>query len=203
MVVSTASNMALIRPICVRAPVMTTSPVAWPEATSVPGKAMLLVRNSGGGSTTSSCFSTAKDSPASGASSISRPHAFSRRRSAGTLSPASSVTISPGTCSTTATLRRAIPGYIGMGRDHVADRAECALSPALLNEADDRVNQYHCADHQRINDMAEQRSRERDRKQEVDQRAIELRQEPPIGLVPRVTGKAFGPYFASRRVAST
>ena len=92
-----ASNW-LILPSSVWLPVATTMPVALPETTIVPEKAMLslspTVAFSG---TASAVFSEGTDSPVRAASSVRKFFTSTRRKSAGTLSPDSSRTISPGT----------------------------------------------------------------------------------------------------------
>ena len=87
-----------MRPISVLEPVAATSPRAVPCVTSVPDHSIDLRSPSGAAAATGSgVFSTATDSPVSIASCAASPRASISRRSAGTLSPASSSTMSPGT----------------------------------------------------------------------------------------------------------
>ena len=104
----TSPSSALMRPISVSTPVATATPAPCPAATIVPEKAMPLRSPSAASAgTAASLFSAATDSPVSTASSIRRPRALMSLRSAGTRSPASISTMSPGTISAAATLARA------------------------------------------------------------------------------------------------
>ena len=94
----TVASKALMRPSSVPLPVATTSPVAVPEATSVPEYSMPCRSPRGASSATApACLSQGRDSPVSTASLARRPLACRMRRSAGTLSPEASSTTSPGT----------------------------------------------------------------------------------------------------------
>ena len=102
---SVASEMShAMRPISVLSPVAQTTPSARPYVTSVPAKARL--RRSArmvSSATTSPCFSTGTDSPVRADSSTCKLRTWKSRRSAGTLSPDSSSTRSPGTRSSDGT----------------------------------------------------------------------------------------------------
>ena len=97
--VSACANMVASRPISVCMPVPVTSSSARPRVTPVFMNAMLMRSPSAaaGGATKAASLPTACDSPVSADSSISTLCAASRRPSAGTRSPASSSTTSPGT----------------------------------------------------------------------------------------------------------
>jgi hypothetical protein len=73
----------------------------------------------------------------------------------------------------------------GMWRDHLADGVERLLRLAFLNEADDGVDQDDGDDHRGIDAVADQCGRDRRRQEEVDQRIVELREEPPDRMGPR------------------
>ena len=131
---------------------------ALPPATKVPENAIERRSPSGASAATGSGdFSTGTDSPVSAASSICRLRARIRRRSAGTRSPASSRTRSPGTIASAGIDPRR-PSRIteAAGSIMVADRVQRLLGPALLDEADDGVDDDHGQDDQRIDPMAEQ-----------------------------------------------
>ncbi len=66
----------------------------------------------------------------------------------------------------------------GTGSDHAANGVERLLGLALLDEADDGVDDHDRGDHGRINDVSEQGGRNGSGEQEVDQDVVELRQEP-------------------------
>ena len=90
--------MPLMRPISVSAPVAVTIPVAVPSATIVPLKAIdRRSPSAASGAAGAVSLRTGNDSPVSMASSTVRPATSIRRRSAGTRSPASITTMSPGT----------------------------------------------------------------------------------------------------------
>ena len=95
-----------ISPSSVSAPVATVIPAPDPLVTSVPEYSMFRLSATGvsAGSTTSS-LTAGTDSPVSADSSARSPVSRIRRRSAGTLSPASTSTRSPGTRSSEACLR--------------------------------------------------------------------------------------------------
>ena len=127
---STVPNRPLIRPISVWAPVATTTPRPVPAAINVPLNA-IEVRSPKEASfvTGAVAFSTAIDSPVNIASCTRRPLAASNRRSAGTLSPASSRTTSPGTNSAASMLIREPPRNTeacGASIDRIADIASSA-----------------------------------------------------------------------------
>ncbi len=108
--VSTSESKLLIRPISVFPPVATTMPFPCPDATNVPEKAIQLRSPSAACSSTERVsFSTATDSPVRIDSCIDKPWASNKRKSAGTLSPASIKTISPGTSSSPSILTRSAP----------------------------------------------------------------------------------------------
>ena len=91
----------------------TTTPVARPDTTMVPEKAMLSRSPTVDFSVTGSVvFSAGTDSPVSAASSVRRFFASARRRSAGTLSPDSSSTTSPGTSSSAGIMRVSPPRVV-------------------------------------------------------------------------------------------
>gem|GEM_PF-1351851 len=97
---STSWSMPLMRPISVVLPVATTTPSPVPAATMDPLKAMEERSPRAASSATATVvLSTATDSPVRAASWMRSPWAVVRRRSAGTLSPASRRTRSPGTSS--------------------------------------------------------------------------------------------------------
>ena len=97
---STSRSIPAIRPIRVDSPVATTTPAAVPLVTRVPANARLRRSPSGTSPSSSSTdFATGIDSPVKAASSICRFLTRTRRRSAGTLSPALRSTASPGTSS--------------------------------------------------------------------------------------------------------
>ena len=96
-----------IRPSSVSAPVATTTPVAVPATTSVPENVMFArSASSAPASSATVSLSTGTDSPVSADSSTARSRRRSSRRSAGTLSPASRTTTSPGTSSVESTVVR-------------------------------------------------------------------------------------------------
>ena len=70
----------------------------------------------------------------------------------------------------------------GVRRDHLADRVQRLLRLAFLNEADDGIDQDDGDDHHRIDVVADQSGRDRRRQEEVDQRVVELPQEPPEAM---------------------
>ena len=95
---STSPSMVVMRPISVSCPVPVTTPRPEPAATVVPEKAMQERSPSGASAATGRVFlSAATDSPVRADSSTRRLAVLNRRRSAGTLSPARSLTTSPGT----------------------------------------------------------------------------------------------------------
>ena len=105
--VLTVPTSALMRPSSDSAPVPTAIPVPLPTATKVPENAIAVRSLSrASGETGLADFPTGTDSPVSAASSIRRLRVRTRRKSAGTRSPGSSCTRSPGTMSSAATTFR-------------------------------------------------------------------------------------------------
>jgi hypothetical protein len=87
-------------PSSVSAPIATTAPRPRPVVTTAPVNAIERRSASGASSLTGSLrLLTGRDSPVSSDSSICNPLVWRRRRSAGTLLPGSSRTMSPGTSS--------------------------------------------------------------------------------------------------------
>ena len=122
---STVSTIRAIRPNSVDMPVATTT--AWPRpwTTSVPAYVMFLRSPSArpGSSNAVAVLLAAADSPVSAASSTARLTASMTRVSAGTRSPARSITTSPGTRS-----------RAGMA-DSSPSRSTCADGAAILRSA--------------------------------------------------------------------
>ena len=65
-----------------------------------------------------------------------------------------------------------------LGGQHVADRLQRLLGLALLNEAEQRVEDDHAEDDRRIDPQVEHQLGEAGTEQDVDQDVVELRQEP-------------------------
>ena len=87
-------------------------------------------------------LSAGTDSPVSAASSVRRFFTSARRRSAGILSPDSSSTTSPGTsCFGRDHARLAAAQGAGLGGEHVADGVQRLLRLALLDEAEQGVDE--------------------------------------------------------------
>ena len=102
---SDAVSELAIRPICVASAVATTTPCARPRVTSVAANAMFTRSPSGVSAArrVAGVFVTVMDSPVRRDSSTSTPPFEISRTSAGTLYPASSTTMSPGTSSVAST----------------------------------------------------------------------------------------------------
>ncbi len=99
--------------------------------------------------TGSTDFSTGVLSPVSAASSISSVAARIRRPSAGTLSPASKVTMSPGTTSSAGmSTRCAAAADMRVDQEHLLERGDALGGLALLVEAQDRVQHGQADDHE-------------------------------------------------------
>ena len=104
---STPASSPPMRPISVAGPVAVTRPRAVPCVTRVPDHSIDRRSPSGASAATGVvAFSTGTDSPVRMASCAARPRASITRRSAGTLSPASSRTMSPGTSVAPSTVTR-------------------------------------------------------------------------------------------------
>src|SRR5215467_9021609 len=190
----TLSSIWLMRPSSVALPVPTTTPVARPETTSVPENAMFARSPTVALADTGSVdLSAGTDSPVSAASSVRRFFTSVRRRSAGTLSPDSSSTMSPGT-SPSAGIRRAAPRS-GLRGQHVADRGQGLLRPALLNEPEQRVDEDHAQDDGRVEPQVRHEFDEAGGEQNIDQDVVELQQEtqerPPPGRFRQPVGTVF------------
>ena len=99
--------------------------------------------------TGSTDFSTGVLSPVSAASSISSVAARISRPSAGTLSPASKVTMSPGTSSSAGMSTRWPPRRTcAMDQEHLLERRDALRRLALLVEAQHRVQHGQADDHE-------------------------------------------------------
>ena len=124
-----APSIWLILPISVSVPVAVTTPRAAPAATSVPDQAMPARSPSGASAATAAVdFSATTDSPVSSASSMRSARAVSRRRSAGTRSPASISTTSPGTSASTGSTCRVPPRSTRAWGDSMSRSASMAAS---------------------------------------------------------------------------
>ncbi len=94
-------------PISVPSAVATTTPRPWPATTSVPAKAIEARSPNGAAAPTgTTALATGTDSPVSAASCTASCAVQVRRRSAGTRSPASISTMSPGTTSAAGSVTR-------------------------------------------------------------------------------------------------
>ena len=67
--------------------------------------------------------------------------------------------------------------HVGARRDHAADGVERVLGLALLDEADNGIDEDHGDDDGRIDEVSEAPGRHRARQEEVDQRVVELGEE--------------------------
>ena len=65
-----------------------------------------------------------------------------------------------------------VPQELSLRRNHVADRAQCHLGLALLNEAHHRVDQHDGKDDGRVDEVPQQRRRKGGSEQEVDQATL-------------------------------
>src|SRR5262249_15799438 len=177
-----------MRPSSVSLPVATTTPVARPDTTMVPENDMHSRSPTVALAETASVFlSAGTDSPVSAASSVRKFFASTRRRSAGILSPHSTTP----TCSRLE--KHNVPGNelfcrnharlaaaqgAGLCGQHVADRLQCLLGLALLNEAEQRVEDDHAKDDRRIDPQVEHQLDEAGTEEDIDEDIVELRQEP-------------------------
>jgi len=66
----------------------------------------------------------------------------------------------------------------GLGGQHVADRLQCLLGLALLNEAKQRVEDDHAEYDRRIDPQVEHQLDEAGAEEDIDEDIVELRQEP-------------------------
>jgi len=149
--------------------------------------------------TGATAFSTGTDSPVRIASCAASPRASMMRRSAGTLSPASSSTTSPGTRSTPPTLTRC-PSRSTVARGASISRIPThrGLCLSLLDEPDCRIGQ----DHAGVDPMLQRGSHGSCGKQQVDEHVVDVRQEPQERPARPRLGQPFGPmrHQPSRRL---
>ena len=141
--------------------------------------------------TGSTDFSTGVLSPVSAASSISSVAATIRRPSAGTLSPASKVTMSPGTTSSAGmSTRCAASADMRVDQEHLLERGDALRRLALLVEAEDRVQHGQADDHETgrpllQRDDADDRGAEQDELHQVAVLAEERAASPAPSSPPR------------------
>ncbi len=72
-----------------------------------------------------------------------------------------------------------LPQHERLGREHLADRIQCPLGPALLDEAHDRIDQNDAQDHRGVDPFAEPRGDQGRAEQHVDQDVVKLGEEAP------------------------
>ena len=168
-----------MRPSSVSLPVATTTPVARPDTTIVPENAMLsrspTVALAGTGSV---FFSAGTDSPVSAASSVRRFFASMSRRSAGILSPElEQHDVARNELFGRKHARLAAAHGPRLGGKHVADRIQRLLRPALLDEAEQRVEDDHGEDDRRVEPQAQHQLGEPGAEQDIDKDVVELGEE--------------------------
>ena len=126
----------------------------------------------------SQCLWTGTDSPVSADSSICRLRTDVRRRSAGTRSPDWISTMSPGTsCSDGSSSALSVPAHGDLGQNQPREGLDGVLRLALLNIADDRVNEDDPEDYRGVDPLAEPGCYSGGRQQDVNEGRVELKQE--------------------------
>ncbi len=136
---SRRSKPAAMRPNSVLAPVATTTPRPRPDWTIVPMRAQQSRSPSSGDPGIGSIrFSTATDSPVMMLSSHRRSSASSSRRSAGTIAPGVSRTMSAGTSAPTSTSVRS-PPRMTIARRRMRSCSETAVRAARYSFANPRA----------------------------------------------------------------
>ena len=169
-----------MRPNSVLMPVATTTARPRPRATSVPAYAMFC-RSPSGTSAASRRLDTlaaAPDSPVRAASSIARFTASVTRTSAGTRSPARSMTTSPGTSSRAGRADLdAVADDVPHRCGHLAQRFERALRAELLHEAEQHGEQHDDGDDHRLERVAEDAREHGGHEEDDDEDVLELRGE--------------------------
>jgi HSP20 family molecular chaperone IbpA len=158
---------AAMRPSALRSPVRVTSPAARPVTTTVPANASCPAS-----------WQTATDSPVSADSSTANRYAVCRRRSAGTMSPASSSTRSPTTSSAAGT-STSVPSRTALAVGAaMASRAAMALSARIsLGHPDRGVHDHHERDDRRVRDVADP-DRDHERGDQQQHQGVELPSDP-------------------------
>ena len=125
------------------------------------------------------------------------------RTSALTLSPGSTTRRSPGTSSLAGT-RRAGPvaDDVRLDGHHRRECVEGVLGARLLDEPDSGVGDDHAEDDRRIDRFTDRVRHGCGDQQDVDQRVMELQQQPHSAPRRSTRGSTLGPWRCSRRVAS-
>ena len=80
-----------------------------------------------------------------------------------------------------------------LGSHQRPERGQCGLGLGLLDETGERVDQYHRHDHGRVDVLPERQRHRRRGHQHVDERVVELPQEPDERPCPRALGQLVRP----------
>ena len=91
---------------------------------------------------------------------------------------------------------------MGAQREQLADARQRLLGLALLDEADDGIDDRHREDHPGIDPLPHQRRHYRAGEQDIDEAVIEMLEEALDRPVPRRGGSRLGPTTARRLAAS-
>ena len=204
---SAAPSSPASRPISVDMPVSVTTSSARPR-TSVVFMKPTFTRSASGTSPVpsiaSSSLSTGTDSPVSIDSSTEVDAVTTKRPSAGTRSPASSSTTSPGTSAGRRhLLHLAAPAHPHDRLEHALERRQRVVGLVLLDEAHDRVDQQHDADDDRVLVVTHRRRDRRRPEQDVDHQVLELVERTASTPDAAATRRAGSAPKRSRRAATS
>jgi hypothetical protein len=76
----------------------------------------------------------------------------------------------------------AVAQHVGVRRDQAPNGGQCVLCLALLQEADDRIDEHHRGDHRGIEPMPQQSRGHGSSQQRIDECAVELGEESSHGM---------------------
>ncbi len=94
----------------------------------------------------------------------------------------------------------AVAEHRGTWVDHAADRGQGVLGPALLDEADDGVDQDHRQDDRRVDDVTQKGGDQRRTQEDVDQQVVDLAGQPGEHGAPRRCRQPVGAMAAQARL---
>jgi hypothetical protein len=132
-------------------------------------------------STASTCFSTGTDSPVRVDSSTRRPRAQQTKIRGHAIARLDQHDLAGHDVLGSDCDTPAVTDHRRARIDQVLDRLERLLRPALLDEADQRVDQHDAEDDERIDEVADDAGECRRAEQDVDQRIVELQEQAQHG----------------------